>query len=98
MFMTSASGLNPQWRKNILWNKSKHVKNNKNKLNKWNIAKIWSQIDEVIKGVSGVCIPDGAHIVAAVGQEHRLGRWWRMKEARNSIAIIPLNPRKSEDK
>ena len=49
MFMTSASGLNPQWRKNILWNKSKHVKNNKNKLNKWNIAKIWSQIDEVIK-------------------------------------------------
>ena len=88
MFMTSASGLNPQWRKNILWNK----------LNKWNIAKIWSQIDEVIKGVYGVCIPDGAHIVAAVGQEHRLGRWWRMKEARNSIAIIPLNPRKSEDK
>jgi len=41
---------------------------------------------------------DGDHIVAAVGQEHRLGRWWRIKEARNSIVIIPLNPRKSDKK
>ncbi len=40
---------------------------------------------------------DGAHIVAAVGQEHRLGRWWRLKEARNSILVIPLNPQKVEE-
>ncbi|XP_076357390.1 U3 small nuclear riboprotein factor 55K isoform X2 [Tachypleus tridentatus] len=34
---------------------------------------------------------DGKHLVAGVGQEHRLGRWWRIKEARNSIVIIPLS-------
>ncbi len=29
-------------------------------------------------------------LVAAVGQEHRLGRWTRIKEAKNSILVIPL--------
>ncbi|KAM9326620.1 U3 small nucleolar RNA-interacting protein 2 [Gastrophryne carolinensis] len=29
-------------------------------------------------------------LVAGVGQEHRLGRWWRLKEARNGLYIIPL--------
>ena len=38
--------------------------------------------------------PDGTHIVAAVGQEHRLGRWWREKEARNSTVVFPLKPQK----
>lgn len=33
---------------------------------------------------------DGGKLVAAVGQEHRLGRWWSTKEARNVILIIPL--------
>lgn len=33
---------------------------------------------------------DGSFLVAGVGQEHRLGRWWRIKEARNSIVIIKL--------
>lgn len=33
---------------------------------------------------------DGTKLIAAVGQEHRLGRWWRIKEAKNSIIIIPL--------
>eukprot|EP00069_Balaena_mysticetus_P018601 bmy_11541T0 len=33
----------------------------------------------------------GDFLVAGVGQEHRLGRWWRIKEARNSICIIPLH-------
>jgi ribosomal RNA-processing protein 9 len=37
---------------------------------------------------------DGGHIVAAVGQEHRLGRWWRNAEARNSIVVVELHPRK----
>ncbi|NWU98924.1 U3IP2 protein, partial [Upupa epops] len=32
----------------------------------------------------------GDFLVAGVGQEHRLGRWWRIKEAKNSICIIPL--------
>ncbi|XP_077458852.1 U3 small nucleolar RNA-interacting protein 2 [Stigmatopora argus] len=32
----------------------------------------------------------GHFLVAGVGQEHRLGRWWRQKEARNGICIIPL--------
>lgn len=34
--------------------------------------------------------PDGNYLIAGIGQEHRLGRWWRIKEARNSIVIIPL--------
>ncbi|XP_007425948.1 U3 small nucleolar RNA-interacting protein 2 isoform X1 [Python bivittatus] len=32
----------------------------------------------------------GNFLVAGIGQEHRLGRWWRIKEAKNSICIIPL--------
>lgn len=32
----------------------------------------------------------GNFLVAGVGQEHRLGRWWRIKEARNSVCVIPL--------
>ncbi|XP_067683417.1 U3 small nucleolar RNA-interacting protein 2-like isoform X2 [Haliotis asinina] len=33
---------------------------------------------------------DGRMLVGGVGQEHRLGRWWRDKTARNSIVIIPI--------
>ncbi|XP_071985235.1 U3 small nucleolar RNA-interacting protein 2 [Engystomops pustulosus] len=29
-------------------------------------------------------------LVAGVGQEHRLGRWWRLKAARNGLYIVPL--------
>ncbi|XP_063797434.1 U3 small nucleolar RNA-interacting protein 2 isoform X1 [Pseudophryne corroboree] len=32
-------------------------------------------------------------LVAGVGQEHRLGRWWRLKEAKNGLYIIPLKRR-----
>ncbi|XP_056129568.1 U3 small nucleolar RNA-interacting protein 2 isoform X2 [Lampris incognitus] len=32
----------------------------------------------------------GNFLVAGVGQEHRLGRWWRLKEAKNGLYIIPL--------
>ncbi|NXL09293.1 U3IP2 protein, partial [Mesembrinibis cayennensis] len=35
----------------------------------------------------------GDFLVAGLGQEHRLGRWWRLKEAKNSICIIPLKRR-----
>ena len=33
---------------------------------------------------------DGKYLLAAVGQEHRLGRWWRLKEAKNSLICIPI--------
>ena len=33
---------------------------------------------------------DGSLLVAGVGQEHRLGRWWSLKEARNSVVIVKL--------
>lgn len=33
---------------------------------------------------------DGSFLVAAVGQEHRLGRWSCQKKARNVLTIIPL--------
>uniref|UniRef100_A0A8C4Q0K4 Ribosomal RNA processing 9, U3 small nucleolar RNA binding protein n=1 Tax=Eptatretus burgeri TaxID=7764 RepID=A0A8C4Q0K4_EPTBU len=34
---------------------------------------------------------DGKFIVAGVGQEHRLGRWWRYKDVKNGVLIIPLS-------
>ncbi|XP_014214805.1 U3 small nucleolar RNA-interacting protein 2 [Copidosoma floridanum] len=37
-----------------------------------------------------VFTPDGKYLIAGIGQEHKLGRWWRVPEAKNSIAIIPL--------
>ena len=33
---------------------------------------------------------NGDFLVAGVGQEHRLGRWWRVKEAKNGWVKIPL--------
>ncbi|KAL3852706.1 hypothetical protein ACJMK2_016324 [Sinanodonta woodiana] len=33
---------------------------------------------------------DGSFLVAGVGQEHRLGRWWKLKDAKNSLVIIQL--------
>lgn len=35
----------------------------------------------------------GSLLVAGVGQEHRLGRWWRIKDSKNSVVIIPLKRR-----
>ncbi|XP_026825161.1 U3 small nucleolar RNA-interacting protein 2 isoform X2 [Ooceraea biroi] len=34
--------------------------------------------------------PDGNHLVAGVGKEHRNGNWWKVPDARNAIVIIPL--------
>jgi ribosomal RNA-processing protein 9 len=34
--------------------------------------------------------PDGLNVIVGVGQEHRLGRWRRIKEAKNCIFVIPL--------
>ena len=41
--------------------------------------------------------PDGKHLVAAVGQAHRLGNWTKIKDARNSLAIIPLKLKEEEE-
>lgn len=41
--------------------------------------------------INGICISkDGQHVVAAVGQEHRLGRWWSIQGAKNGVFVIPL--------
>jgi hypothetical protein len=32
----------------------------------------------------------GLHLVAAIGQEHRLGRWWKVKGVKNEIKVIDL--------
>uniref|UniRef100_A0A665TQ70 U3 small nucleolar RNA-interacting protein 2 n=1 Tax=Echeneis naucrates TaxID=173247 RepID=A0A665TQ70_ECHNA len=37
----------------------------------------------------------GQFLAAGVGQEHRLGRWWRLKEAKNGIYVIPLKRKPS---
>ena len=33
----------------------------------------------------------GKWIVAGIGQEHKLGRWWRDKTARNKVAFIKIS-------
>jgi ribosomal RNA-processing protein 9 len=32
----------------------------------------------------------GRYLIAGIGQEHRLGRWWRLQNVRNGIYIIHL--------
>ena len=42
--------------------------------------------------VNGLCFTAcGDYLLAAVGQEHRLGRWWCLKEAKNRLVIIKLS-------
>lgn len=33
---------------------------------------------------------DGTMLIAGMGQEHRLGRWWRDASAKNEILVVPL--------
>lgn len=33
---------------------------------------------------------DGHQLIAAIGQEHKLGRWWHNSEAKNCTLLIPL--------
>jgi len=40
---------------------------------------------------------DGGYLVAGLGQEHRLGRWWRDKSAKNKIAVIKLSKKSKGD-
>jgi len=41
--------------------------------------------------------PSGSFLVAGLGQEHRLGRWWRFKEAKNQLVIIPLDKKAPDE-
>ncbi|CAF5134760.1 unnamed protein product, partial [Rotaria magnacalcarata] len=34
---------------------------------------------------------DGNYLVVAIGQEHRLGRWWTVKSAKNVVLIYKLD-------
>ena len=38
---------------------------------------------------------DGKLLIAGLGQEHRLGRWWRDATAKNEIIVIPLKQRET---
>ena len=41
--------------------------------------------------VNGLAVaPSGRFLVAAVGQEHRLGRWFSVREAKNGCAVVAL--------
>lgn len=41
--------------------------------------------------INGLAVSStGKFLVAAVGQEHRLGRWEHLKKARNEICIVQL--------
>ena len=49
--------------------------------------------------VNSICFhPNGRALLVGIGQEHRLGRWWRTKEARNGIIVIPLLPKKEPER
>ena len=62
----------------------------------WQVGEGFRSIKEVhkleVKGfVNSLAISQcGGWIVAGVGQEHRLGRWWRDKQAKNKLVIIKV--------
>ncbi|KAJ3141048.1 pre-rRNA processing protein [Geranomyces variabilis] len=39
---------------------------------------------------SRVTEKDSLHLAIAIGQEHRLGRWWRIKDVRNEVRVLDL--------
>ncbi|KAJ3184677.1 pre-rRNA processing protein [Geranomyces variabilis] len=39
---------------------------------------------------SRVAEKDSLHLAIAIGQEHRLGRWWRIKDVRNEVRVLDL--------
>ena len=62
----------------------------------WQVGEGFRSIKEVhkipVKGfVNSLSLSGcGGWLVAGVGQEHRLGRWWRHKEAKNKLVIIEI--------
>ncbi|EEC08794.1 U3 snoRNP-associated protein, putative, partial [Ixodes scapularis] len=65
-------------------------------------VKLWSCGDDCKRLTEVISIPlegfvnelvfsnSGQLLVAAVGQEHRLGRWWNLRKAKNCVTILPL--------
>jgi len=44
-----------------------------------------------VKGfINDIQITEDGHLVAAVGQEHRLGRWFQIKKAKNHIFVAKI--------
>lgn len=68
----------------------------------WKTSKDYKQFEEMfsipLKGFVNALefSPTGDFLVAGIGQEHRLGRWFSIKEAKNQIVIIPLTKKPSE--
>lgn len=62
----------------------------------WNLEEKFTKITElftipIIGFINDLrFIHGGDKIVACIGQEHRLGRWWTMKDAKNCLQIISL--------
>lgn len=57
------------------------------------VPKLRIQVNSVpLEGfVNGLAVSStGKFLVAAVGQEHRLGRWEHQKNARNEVCVVPL--------
>jgi hypothetical protein len=44
-----------------------------------------------VNGLEFLKSADGEmYVVAAIGQEHRLGRWFKCKDARNCVRVLKL--------
>ena len=57
------------------------------------VSKGCDQEDDSEAFVNSIAIhPSGKALIVGLGQEHRLGRWWRHKSAKNGIAIVSLTP------
>lgn len=68
-----------------------------------NSIRLWKVCDQYKKVVPLISIsicgfvnglvftPDGRQLYAAVGQEHKSGRWWRLSNSRNGLFISNLN-------
>jgi len=63
----------------------------------WSVGEAFKSITQIgsikvegfVNSLSVGC--EGRLIVAGLGQEHRLGRWWREKDAKNRIGIYSLD-------
>lgn len=64
-------------------------------------ARKLQQINSISVGgfINGLAFnADGTKLYVAVGQEHRLGRWWRHKDAKNNIVIVDIKLQSTSSK
>lgn len=65
-----------------------------------NLWKVDTEQHRTLKRMFSVPVPgvinslaftaSGSHLLAGVGQEHKMGRWYTEKSAKNSVVVIPL--------